>query len=183
MVKVEEVYLESAKKLRASLPKFVIFLITAFLIWLFASILLIPLGRGIYIGDIETSKIASLITIITILVLLFGSFKEIKSVADASAGFVAYYIGKDEIDDIRLKKLRGSFRSLAYVLLVSILFMLFKSVLEQIHPALPGIGYIVIVIWAFISLAGVVFTMSSEIEEATKTFVEEIERRPRKKQR
>lgn len=182
---VEELYLKSAHKLRTSLPKFVIFLGASFLIWLVGMILLIPLGQGTFVNEIEASLIINLIVIAAVLVLIFASFKEIRDVADACAGFVTYYVGngRQAVVSTRIRKLQGTFRSLAYVILVSLLFIMFKSILDQIHPALAGVVIIVIAIWIIIALYSVVMAMSSEIEEAAAAFTLEIEKAVKKRRR
>lgn len=181
--KVEDVYLESAHQLRKSLPRFAIFLGAVFLVWIFGSSLLIPLGTGIQLGRIEASKIVNIIVLGALVVLVITSFREIKLVANAMAGFVTYYIGnsRGETDSSRLEKLKTTFRSFAYVILVSILFLAFKPLLSELHPVIPGIIVIVITIWSIIALYGVVMALSGEIEEAASAFAERIEKRARKR--
>jgi hypothetical protein len=175
---VEEIYLKSAHSMRTSFPKFVIFLGAATLVWIVGTLLLIPLGRGTFVNELEASQIVNLILIAAVLVLIFASFKEIRSIADACAGFVTYYVGNDRkgIAATRVRKLRGTFRSFAYVILVSLLFIMFKSLLDQVHPALAGVFVIVIAVWVIVALYSVVMAMSSEIEEAAVGFTAEIER-------
>ncbi len=181
--KVVDVYLESARKLRASLPKSIIFLGAAMLIWLFGTNILIPLGTGVLIYDTETSKIINLIVIVSIFVMISATFREIREVADASAGFVIYFVGngRKSVDETRLHKLRKTFRNLSYVILASIVFLIFKPILDGIHPALAGIVLVVISIWTIISLYAVVMAMSSEIEEAATSFSENLEKQIKKK--
>jgi hypothetical protein len=164
--------------MRTSFPKFVIVLGAATLVWIVGTILLIPLGRGTFINELEASEIVNLILIAAVLVLIFASFKEIRNIADACAGFVTYYAGNGHktVVATRVRKLRGTFRSFAYVILVSLLFIMFKSLLDQVHPALAGVFIIVIAVWVIVALYSVVMAMSSEIEEAAIGFTAEIER-------
>lgn len=182
---IDEIYIDSAKKLRLALPKFVILLGTAFLIWIFGTTLLIPLGTGIMMGNIETSKIVNIIVIAAVSVLVFASFREIRNIADACAGYVTYYIGNEKggVKKNRLEKLQRTFRGLAYVIFVSLVFLMFKSILDQIHPALAGIAVIIITIWTIVGLYGVVMTLGSEIEEATRMFVKETKKKLEKPRR
>lgn len=178
----EELYLESTKKVRTSLPKFVIFLGAALLVWIVGSILLIPLGQGIMIYGIEASKVINLIVIATIIAFVFATFREIRILADACAGFVMYYAGNNKpVDKRRIDKLKGAFRSLSYVILISLIFVMFKSLLDAVHPALAGIAVIVIAVWVIISLYSVVMVMGSEIEEAARVFADELERKVKKR--
>ena len=183
--KVEDIYIASARKLRTSLPKFVIFMGAAFLIWMIGSLILIPLGAGVNIGSIEAGRVINIIVIGAIIILIVSSFKEIRDVADASAGFVTYYVGsgRTKIPSGRIEKLQKAFRSLAYVILVSLLFIIFKTILDGIHPALAGIVVILIAIWAIIAIITVVMAMSNEVEEAARAFTEDLEARIKKRKK
>ncbi len=183
--KAEDIYISSARKLRSSLPKFVIFLGSAFLVWMIGTLLLIPLGIGVHIGSIEAEKIINVIVIVAIIILIFGSYREIKDVADAAAGFVTYYVGngRTKVHSTRIEKLKKTFRSLAYVILVSILFLIFKSLLDSVHPALAGIVVILISVWAIVAIITVVMAMSSEVEEAARAFTKELKTKVRKRKR
>ena len=181
----EEIYISSAKKLRESLPKFVIFLGTAFFIWLFGYILLVPLGEGIFIGNIAVTKINTLIIGAAIIVLIVSSFREIRNVADAFAGIITYYISGENkiVGRLRLIKLQGTLRSFAYVILVSLLFLMFRGVLDTIHPALSGLVLITLVIWAIFAIYMVVMALSGEAEEAAKELAKKIEKRVKRRRR
>jgi hypothetical protein len=180
--KVENVYLESAKKLRASLPKFFVFLGAAFLVWIFGSALLIPLGTGVFLGGVETSKIINLLVLGSLVVLIITSFREIKNVANSLAGLALYYIGGNSNNEkLRLQKLQSTFRSFSYVILAAVFFILFRGFLLEIHPALAGIVVILLAIWAIVSLYAVVMAMSGEIEEAASSFAERIEQRVKRR--
>jgi formate hydrogenlyase subunit 4 len=174
----EDVYLESAKKLRSSLPKFVVYISTITLIWIFSTTLFIPMGTGIKLGDIEVNQIIDLIILITFLVLILASFNEIKNVADAIAGYISFYVSTDyhQIDKLRIMKWKKILRTLFYIILVSVFFLFFRGLLEQIHPAAPGIVIILIVIASVIVLFMLVMAMGAEIEEATKKFVDRFEK-------
>jgi hypothetical protein len=175
---IEEVYIESAKKLRVSLPKFVILVSSVALIWLFGTALLIPVGKGIFVSNIEVSEVVNLIVVVTIFILIIASFREIKNVADALAGFVIYFVGSERDSTVltRLKRLQKSFRNMAYVILVSLFFLLFRQLLDKIHEALAGVVWIVVVLWAIVSIISVIMAMSTEIEEAAHVFAEKIDR-------
>lgn len=183
--KVEHVYLDSARKLRASLPKSAIFIGAAALVWLFGTSILIPLGQGIFVYGTEASKIINLILIVAIFVMIATSFREIREVADAAAGFVTYFVGngKKVVEETRLHRLKKTFRNFAYVILAAIVFLMFKPILDGIHPALAGIVLVLISIWSIISLYAVVMAMSSEIEEAAVHFSKNLEKEIRKKKK
>jgi len=182
---IEDIYVNSHKKLRTSFPKTVIFLGAAFLVWIFGITLLIPLGQGVTIYDIEVSRIINLLIIFTILFFIFVTFREVRVLASAIAGFVTYYIGnhRNVVDMTRVTKLERTFKSLSYVILLSLIFLMFRPVLDGVHPALAGIFLIIIAIWAIVSLYGVVLAMSSEIEQAADSFTKSLEKSMKKRRR
>lgn len=184
-IEVEKVYFDSIRKFRTCLPKFIIFLGATFLVWYFGILLLIPLGEGVFINNIEASRVINIILIATIIVLTFSSFREIRGVADSLAGFVIYYSSKnrEKVDSLRIKKLRGTFRSLVYVLLVSFLFLVFRPILDVVHPALGGIVVIGISIWVIIALYCLVMAMGAEIEEASYHFIEDLKKKLNKRRK
>lgn len=183
MENIEEVYIDSAKRLRKSLPKFIVLISSALLIWIFGMVVFIPLTEGVRVLDIDTSRLVNLIIIFSLVLLIVLSFGEIKNISYACAGFVAYYIGSEraKITDQRLLRLRRSFMNLADVLLASFFFILFKPLLEQLHSALAGIVLIILIIWAIIALVSVAMVLGSEIEEAAIKFTEILEKRVKKK--
>lgn len=183
MESIEEVYIDSAKRLRKSLPKFIVLISSALLIWIFGMVVFIPLTEGVRILDIDTSRLVNLILIFALILLIVLSFSEIKNISHACAGFVAYYIGseREKISEQRLLRLRRSFTNLADVLLASFFFILFKPLLEQLHSALAGIVLIVLIIWAIVALVSVAMVLGNEIEEAAIKFTEALEERIKKR--
>ena len=143
------------------------------------------MGKGIFVNNIEAPELINLIAMISIFVLVIASFREIKNVSDAIAGFVAYFVGseRENIGETRIKKLEKTFRSLAYVILISLFFMLFQHLFNQIHPALAGVILIIIVIWAIVSLISVAMVLSTEIEEAAHKFSNNLEKQIKKKKK
>ncbi len=183
MENIEKIYLDAAKKLRKGLPKFIVLISSALLIWIFGITVFLPLAEGITIGEIETSRLVSLIIIIALIVLIVLSFGELRSISDACAGFVAYYIGseREKISKERFLRLQRSFSNLANVLLASFFFIFFKPLLDKMHAAISGIVLIVLIIWAIISLVSVSMVLSNEIEEAAMRFAEVLEKRMKKR--
>ncbi|MDI6798926.1 MAG: hypothetical protein QMD12_02960 [Candidatus Aenigmarchaeota archaeon] len=174
---IEEIYISSAKKLRAGFPKFVIFLGLAYLVWLIGTTFFIPLGRGAFIGAVEASRIDSLILLGAVLALLFASFVEMKNVADACAGLVTSYIGHEsEIEEVRLKKVKRTFNITGYILPTTVSYLIFNNLIEQINPMLNTIIPIVIAIWVVIASILLALVLGSELEEAAKVFVERLKR-------
>lgn len=174
---VEEMYLNSAKKLRASLPKFVIFLGIAYLIWLIGTTFFIPISNGVFIKAIQTVKLESFIILAAVLVLIFVSFLEIRKVSDACAGLVASYIThrKSKIEEMRFRQLRRSFLNFGYLILVGVTYLIFAGLLSQINVFIVQIVPALIGIWVVISAIFLAMVLGLEIEESARVLSERIE--------
>jgi hypothetical protein len=174
---VEEMYLNSAKKLRASLPKFVIFLGTAYLIWLIGTTFFIPLSNGVFIRAVETAKLESFVILAAVLALIFVSFLEIRKVSDACAGLLASYITHREskIDEIRLRQLRRSFLNVGYLIPTGISFLIFADLLNQINPFIVQIVPVIFGVWIVVSAVFLAMVLGLEIEESARVLSESIE--------
>lgn len=175
---VEEIYLNSAKKLRASLPKFVIFLGIAYLIWLVGTTFFIPVSDGIFIKAIEAAKLESFIILIAVLVLIFASFLEVRKVSDACAGLVASYIThrKSKIEEMRFRQLRRSFLNIGYLIPTGIAYLIFAGVLSQVNPFIVQIVPVIIGIWVVVSAVFLAMVLGLEIEESARVLSERIEK-------
>lgn len=174
---IEEIYISSAKKLRASFPKFVIFLGLAYSVWLIGTTFFIPLSKGAFIGAVEAARIDSLILLGAVLALLFASFAEIKSVADACAGLVTSYIGHgSKIEEVRLRKVKRTFRITGYIIPTTVSYLIFSNLIEQIYPLLNTIIPIVIAVWVVVASILLAMVLGLELEEAAKVFGERLKK-------
>lgn len=178
-----EVYVSSAKKLRTSLPKFIIFLGLAYVIWLLGTTFLIPTGKGDFIGAIEAARLDSLLILTVVVIFIIASFLEICKFADACAGLTASYIAykEEKIDDIRLRKVRRTFKTTAYIIPSTVTFLIFNNILQKINPMISIVIPIVIVIWVVLAAIMMAFVLGLEIEEAAKTFAERFEKKAKTK--
>jgi len=174
---IEEIYLNSAKKLRASLPKFVIFLGIAYLIWLIGTTFFIPTSNGVFIKSIGTAKLESFIILAAVLVLIFLSFIEVRKVSDACAGLVASYITHREskVQEIRFRQLRRSFLNIAYLIPAGVAYLIFFELLNQINPLIVQIVPVLFGIWIVIAAIFLAMVLGLEIEESARVLTERIE--------
>ncbi len=181
---LDKIYISSAKKLRASFPKFVLFISLAYSVWLIGLKVILPLSKGSSIGLIEVTRIDSLLILGAVLALIFASFVEMKNLADACAGLMVSYIShQGEIEELRLRKVRRTFRITGYLIPTVISYLIFASILEQIHPMLTTIIPILIVVWVVIASVLLAMILGLELEEAAKSFAEKIEERIKKKKK
>lgn len=175
---VEEMYLNSAKKLRASLPKLVVFLGIAYLIWLVGTTFFIPLSNGIFIRAIETAKLESFVIIVAVIVLIFVSFLEVRKVSEACAGLVACYITHREskIEEVRFRQLRRSLLNIGYLIPVIVAYVIFSDLLSQINVFFVQIILVAIGIWVVVGAILLAMVLGLEIEESARTLGERIEK-------
>lgn len=178
MSSIEELYLESAKKLKTSLPKFLIFLGIAYIIWLVSITFFLPLNQGILLGRVEAVRLEGVIIIAAIIILLFFSIFEVRNVADACAGLFAAYVNHsmNVVEELRFRQLKRSFRNIGYIFPLVVTFLIFNPIFERINPIINKIIPVIFVVWVVI--AGIVLAMvlGIEVEEATKRFLERVER-------
>lgn len=178
---IGEVYLESAKRLRASLPKFVIFMGTAYLIWLIGTTFLVK--HGTFIGAIEAAKLESLAVLAATLVLILASFIEIREVADSMTGITISFIANREskFKDVRFLQLRRAFRNIGYIVPFIVSSFMFSNILGQIHPLINLVVPVLIAVWVVVALVTLAMVLGIEIEESAREFKEKLERRIKKK--
>ena len=171
---IEQLYLEAAKKLRSSLPKFAIFLGTAYIIWLVGTIFFIPQTAGMLFKQISAAKLESLIIITAVIILLIASVFELNYVVDSLAELVICYVHHSEngYEEVRLRQTKRSFRNVGYLVPAIVGFVIFSSLINQIYPLANQIIPVVIAVWAVISLVMLAMVAGLNIEDSTKKFME-----------
>jgi len=172
MFKVDELYLKSIKELRSALPRLVFFLGIAYIVWVVSTMFLIPLTEGVVIRGVELSKVGSLVVLIAIITLLFFSFWETRKVANSLAGILASYLSAEEVNRIRLKKLRMSFQFLLFPIPTYISFIIFSKVIEQVSSLAKTLIPVGIGIWVVLAFLILAMVVGVEIEEVAKRFLE-----------
>lgn len=183
---VEKIYFESARKIKKSMPKFIIFLGLAYIVWLVGTTFFISSARGDFIGRIDITRLDSLIIISAVLLLLIASFIEVRNVCDASAGLVTSYIvhHKAKIEEIRFRQIRRSCRTIGYIVPVAVAFIIFSNFLARINPLINTVALVIFVIWIVIAALLFAWVVGLQIEETAKRFAVRISRiRIRKKKK
>ncbi|VVB54949.1 Uncharacterised protein [uncultured archaeon] len=150
-----------------SIPKALVYSMTAFVIWLFTKFLFVPLGNITLYSDVRASSVIVAVAILTILVIILKILKEIRDICDAIAGIIAYSIDRNTAT-LESQVYQRAVRSLAYVLVAAIAFLFFSSLLNEIHPALSGIVLIVMFFWAVGTLYSAGMLLSDKIESKVK---------------
>ena len=173
-----EVYVASTTLIREAAPKLVLNIGVAILIWLFGNLVFIPISEGIFIRQYVVARIIGLITLAALVGLVLAIVYELRRMADAAAGILAYEVGRrGEVSVDEVSHYRTAIIGILYVVLVSMVFLLFSKNLSMIHPALTGIALIAVVIWAFFTLWRVGRALSAEITRYAAEWTERLRAR------
>lgn len=176
---IEKLYIESAGKLRACLPKFILFLGIAYIIWFIGTTYFIPISRGIFIGAIAATRLDSVLILTVVLIFIVASFLEISHVADSIAGLTLAYMTRNEnnVDPIRFRKMRRTFRTVLFIIPFGVAFAIFGNLLDQISNLFGMIIPIIIVVWVVVAAVLLTMVLGAELEETAKVFAEGIRKR------
>ncbi|MFQ6055198.1 MAG: hypothetical protein ACE5KT_07440 [Methanosarcinales archaeon] len=180
---VERVKLEARREIYDSLPKLVVYVGIAILIYLFAMLVFRPLGEGLYISSIQTSDIILGIGIIAISILLLRVIGEVRDICNAFGGLIAANVGREGASEDEIAHYRKAVKGIIYVFAVVIAFLFIGSMLVKISGGgvLAGLALIVIFLWAVWSLYSAGMALSKEIELTAKELTEKLEERLTKK--
>ncbi|WP_317137221.1 hypothetical protein [Methanochimaera problematica] len=175
-----DVMMEARKTVAEKFPKVLVKLVIAFLIWLFAVYIFLPLSGFLsdptFLGLIGLEKLIAAIVLIALLIILFAVLRDVKAITDAIASYAAVAtLRKETIEEEKLLKYQRGFRGLAYVLVVVIAYLFFLPFLSSIFNVLAGIILIIIVLWAIALLLRVGEVFSDDIEKKTSDFIKGIE--------
>ncbi|QYZ79424.1 hypothetical protein E2N92_08260 [Methanofollis formosanus] len=180
MVTREEIYNESKREIADSLPKIIVEIVIAFLIWLFAVYIFIPLAGTLsdptFLGLIGLQSLISGIVIVALIIIFIAILKEVIDVTNAIAGYATLAFSKGEVSEEKLGRYQTGFRLIGYVLLAVIAYLFFLPLIAGILGVLAGVILVLLVIWAIIVLfqAGRIF--STEIEEKAADFSKRVEK-------
>ncbi len=175
----KDMYLESAKALRAAVPRIALTIGAAVLIWIFGNMVFIPISQGIDFLGYPVPQIISFIIIVALAILILTIFADIRNLTSGLAGVLAFEMGKasGETRTEAYHHYRAALNGVIYVIIVSLTFMLFSSYLALIHPAIPAVVLILIVIWAIFALWSAARAVAAEIGRAASKAADELEKR------
>ncbi len=172
-----QVYKTATTELRASVPKIIVNMGVAILIWLVGNFVFIPISQTYFIGTFAVTQLISLIILVALLLLVVGIAREIGRVAEAAAGFLAYSIGgkKGDVTPEELRNYNIAIKGILYVLIVAVAFLLFASQLTILHPALAAILLVAVVAWSIVSLYRSGRALSNTVQEYANRWAERLE--------
>ncbi len=179
-----EMYVESAKALREVGARVALSVGAAIIIWVFGQLVFIPISEGMepIFEGYPMDTIISFIIVVALAVIIFTVFLDIRKLTSGIAGVLAYEFGKAS-GEIRVESLRHyriALDGIIYVIVVSLAYLLFAPYLGEIHPAIPAVVLILIVIWAVFALWRSCRAIAAEISRYTTKWAEELEKRTKK---
>lgn len=175
-----QMYRESAKAVREVGARVVLSVAAAILIWLFGSLVFLPIAQGMeqmFFGY-PVEAIVSFVIIVALAVIIFTVFVDVRRLTGGLAGVLAYQFGKvsGEVKIESYKHYRTALDGVLYVFIVVLTYLLFANYLAQIHPAIPAIVLILIVIWSIFALWRSARAIAAEIGKYTGKMADEIEK-------
>jgi len=176
-VTVDEVTIESKREIYDSLPKLLVYMSIAVLIYLFAMFVFLPLGRGLVIGGTPTSTAISAIAILSIILLMWRSSREIRDICDAIGGLIAVNVGREGACDEEVEHYQKAVKGVVYVFVVVFVFLFIGSLLTEISEAFAGILLVIIFIWAVYTLYSSGMAISAEIEATANEIAGKLEKK------
>jgi len=179
-----EMYLESAKAVRQVGARVVLALLAAILIWVFGELIFLPIAEGMtqVFLDYPVHAIISFIIVVALAIIVLTVFIDIRRLTGGLAGVLAYHFGKasGEVNVEAYNNYRTALDGILYVIVVSLVYLLFANYLARINPAIPAILLILIVIWAIFALWRSTRAIAAIIGKYTSKWAEELEKRVKK---
>ena len=173
-------YLESAKAVREVGARVVLSVGAAILIWLFGTLLFIPIAQEMqqmFFGY-PVDAIVSFIFVVALAIIIFSVFVDVRRLTGGLAGVLAYHFGRvsGEASTESYNHYRTALDGIIYVFVIVLAYLLFANYLALIHAALPAILLILIVIWSIFALWRSAKAIAAEIGKYTGKMANEIEK-------
>jgi len=164
----EEIRSESREAIGRTLPKMVLDVAAAVLIWLFARLVFIPIAEGTYFFGYPLPQMLNFIVIVALFVIVMKILVDIRKLINGVAGYAACEIGAPyDVSTEEVGHYKTALIGIFDVIAISLIYLLFVDFLTRIHPGLAGFVLLVIMIWAIFKIWRVVQAVSSEIGRYT----------------
>jgi len=120
--------------------------------------------------------------VIALAIIIFTVFIYIRKISTAFAGILVYHFGKagGETRAESYKNYAKAMDGMLYVIVISLVYLLFKDPLGEIHQAIPAVLLVLIVIWAIITLWISLNAIALEIGRYTSKMADELEKQSKK---
>jgi small-conductance mechanosensitive channel len=165
---------EAMREFWDSIPKLVVNLGTAYLIYLFGMNAFIPLADslGLTIGGLAVSQVTSVVVLCAMALLVYRSLGELHDIAEALAKFLAVQVGEDVTDE-EVEDYRTAIRGLITVGAIVVALYFFLGMLREINVVVAGVVYIFAVLYCIMLL----LRTGSALEREIGAWAEEKARR------
>ena len=158
----------SREAVAETLPKIVLDVSAAVLIWLFGKLVFLPIAEGIDFYGYPLPESLSFVILVTLVVIMFKVIIDVRKLIDGLAGYTAIAIGSDyDVTEEEITHYKTALGGLFDVIVVSLAYMLLVDYFSGIHPALAGVTLLALVVWAIFKLWAVVQSISGEIRRYT----------------
>lgn len=151
-----QAYADSALLLRQVGLRVLLSAGAAVLVWLVGRLVFIPVAEGVSVrlmGYPLTAIVSALIAV-ALAIIVLAVFVDIRKLSSGLAGVTVYHFGKatGELRSEEVSNYRTAFDGVFYVVIASLTYLLFFDYLALIHPAIPAVLLVVIVVWAVYAL-------------------------------
>lgn len=175
---VQDAQLKAIKEIRDSGPKVVINAAIAILIWVFGRYVFIPIASEFALFGIPLPQMISMIVLIALAILVFSIIREVLGIIDSVSLILAYSIGaRPGATEEEYASYRKGLRSIFYVLVAALIFLLFKDYLNMFHPLLSAVILLGLAIWAVFTLMSAGRAFSKLAEHYAHEWATELEKK------
>jgi hypothetical protein len=169
---------DAQRRTREELPTLGVTIVVAILIWVFGTFVFVPLAKGIsFLGQYPLDTIISVIILVALIIVILRAFASILRLSTGLSEYSAVEIGRrypESMDRHSVSRIGMFLRSIIYVVVIVLIFVLLQGYLNAISPILTGVILLIITIVSVILLYNGGASISSEVARlmegaATKT--------------
>ncbi len=147
-------YAEAMREIFDSVPKLVVNLLTAFLIYIFGNKVFTAISArlGLTIAGIQVVPIINAVVLLSMIYFVYKCFGEIRDIAESFGKLIAVNIGGGVMDESEVKDYSSAMRGILYAIALTALSYFFMDVLNGVHGMLAGFAMVLIVIMVILLL-------------------------------
>lgn len=160
---------EARKIMSETLPRIVLDVSAAVLIWLFGQLVYLPIAEGIDFFGYPLPQILNFIILAALIIIILKVIVDVRKFIDGLASYAAAIVGSDyDVSEDEIHHYETALKGLFDVIVVSLAYILLVDYFSGIHPAIAGVTLLALVVWAIFKLWGVVQSISNEIRRYTE---------------
>jgi hypothetical protein len=159
---------DARESIAETLPRIVLDVSAAVLIWLFGRLVFLPIADGINFLGYPLHEVLNFVILASLVIIVMKVIVDVRKFIDGLASYAALAIGSDyDVTEEEVSHYKKALGGLFDVIVVSLAYMLFVDYFSGIHPAIAGVTLLALVVWAIFKLWGVVQSISGEIRRYT----------------